>query len=55
MKPTHLFDASSIIKALKETKLVPLGGQAIQWLTVYEVLNALWKETYLLHRLIPLE
>lgn len=55
MKPVHLFDASSLVKALKEVKLVPLDGQALQWLTVYEVLNAFWKETYLLHRLRPEE
>ncbi len=54
-RPTYLFDASSIVRALKEAKLVPLGGQALQWLTVYEVLNAFWKETYLLHRLNPKE
>ncbi len=51
MKPVYLLDASSLIKALKEAKLVPLGGQALQWLTVYEILNAFWKETYLLRRL----
>ncbi len=50
-KPTYLFDASSIVKSLKEIKLVPLAGQALQWLTVYEVINALWKEAYLLHKL----
>ena len=48
--PTYLFDASSIIKALREARLVPLGGQALQWLTIYEVINAIWKETYLLRR-----
>ncbi|MEB3787842.1 MAG: type II toxin-antitoxin system VapC family toxin [Desulfurococcales archaeon] len=51
--PVYLFDASSLVKALKEAKLVPLGGQALQWLTVYEVLNALWKEAHLLKRLDP--
>lgn len=50
-EPRYLFDASSIVRALREAKLVPLGGQAIQWLTVYEVINALWKEAYLLRRL----
>ena len=50
MEPVYLVDASSLVKALKEAKLVPLGGQALQWLTVYEVLNALWKEAHLLHR-----
>ena len=53
--PIYLFDASSLVKALKEAKLVPLGGQALQWLTVYEVLNALWKEAHLLKRLGPEE
>jgi len=53
MKPTYLFDASSIVKALKNARLVPLGGQALQWLTVYEVLNVFWKEVYLLHKLSP--
>lgn len=55
MKPAYLFDASSIIRALKEARLLPLAGQALQWLTVYEVLNALWKEAYLLRRLGPEE
>ena len=54
-RPIYLIDASSLVKALKETKLVPLGGQALQWLTVYEILNALWKEAYLLRRLSPEE
>ncbi len=51
MKPVYLIDASSLVKAFKEAKLVPLGGQALQWLTVYEILNAFWKETHLLRRL----
>ncbi|WP_460024492.1 type II toxin-antitoxin system VapC family toxin [Infirmifilum sp. SLHALR2] len=50
-KSIYLFDASSIVRALKEAKLVPLGGQALQWLTVYEVINVLWKESHLLRRL----
>ncbi len=53
MRPMYLFDASSIVRAFREARLVPLGGQALQWLTVYEVLNAFWKEAYLLHRLDP--
>ncbi len=52
-RPTYLFDASSTVKALKEAKLVPLGGQALQWLTVYEVLNAFWKEAHILRRIDP--
>ncbi len=55
IKPTYLFDASSIVRAIKEAKLVPLGGQALQWLTVYEVINAFWKEATLLRRLSPEE
>ncbi len=55
MSLIYLFDASSIVRALKEVKLVPLGGQALQWLTVYEVINAFWKEVYLLHKLNPEE
>ena len=51
----YLFDASSIVRALREAKVVPLGGQALQWLAVYEVLNAFWKEAYLLHKLDPEE
>lgn len=54
-RPRYLIDASSLVKALKEAKLVPLGGQALQWITVYEVLNALWKETFLLRKLKPEE
>lgn len=51
IKSMYLFDSSSIIKAFKEIKLEPLGGQAIQCLTIYEVLNAIWKEFTLLHLL----
>jgi len=51
MNRRYLFDASSIIKAFKEAKIALLGTQAIQELTIYEVLNVLWKEVYLLHRL----
>jgi len=50
-KPSYLFDASSIIRALKEIKLPPLGEQTLQWFTVYEVINTFWKEAYLLHTL----
>jgi len=38
-RPTYLFIASSIVRAFREVNLVPLGGQALQWLSVYEVLN----------------
>jgi len=50
-KPNYLFDASNIVRVLNEAKLVPLGGQALQWLTVYEVVNVFWKEVYLLNKL----
>ena len=50
-KPVYLFDASSLVKALREIRLEPLGGQAIQWLTLYEVLNAIWKQSTILHAL----
>ncbi len=45
--PRLLFDASSLIYALKLRRLDILPGNYIQWLTVYEALNALWKEAHL--------
>ena len=42
-----LFDASSIIYALKLRRVEILHENYIQHLTVYEVLNAIWKESYL--------
>ncbi|MGC9010363.1 MAG: type II toxin-antitoxin system VapC family toxin [Sulfolobales archaeon] len=42
-----LFDASSLIRALKESTIDLLRKNYTQWLTVYEILNALWKETYI--------
>jgi predicted nucleic acid-binding protein len=48
----YLFDSSSIIKALKLGKVNVLVGGYIQWLTINETLNALWKEVHLL-RTIP--
>jgi predicted nucleic acid-binding protein len=48
----YLFDSSSIIKSLKLGKVNVLVGGYIQWLTIYETLNALWKEVHLL-RTIP--
>jgi len=42
-----LFDASSVIYALKLKRVGILHGNYIQHLTVYEVLNAIWKEAYL--------
>ena len=50
-KAAYLFDASSLVKALREARLEPLGGQATQWLTLYEVLNAIWKQCAMLHAL----
>ena len=39
-KLTYLFDALSTIRALEEVKLIHLSGQAVQRLTLYEVVNA---------------
>ena len=50
-KPTYLFDAPSIVRAIKEVKLIPLAGQAVHWPRLYEVVNALWKESSLLHNI----
>jgi predicted nucleic acid-binding protein len=44
----YLFDSSSIIKALKLGKVDVLVRDYIQWLTIYETLNALRKEVRLL-------
>ena len=52
MTSGYLFDSSSIIKALNLGKVDVLVGGYIQWLTIYETLNALWKEVHLL-RTIP--
>jgi len=46
-----LFDASSVIYALKRRNLKVLEDNYLQWLTVYEVINALWKEAYLVSSL----
>ena len=46
-----LFDASSLVYALKARRLRPLAGNYIQWLTIYEVMNALWKEASLIRAL----
>jgi Predicted nucleic acid-binding protein, contains PIN domain len=43
----HLFDASSFVKALKLSKPELLIKSHIQWLTLYEIMNALRKETCL--------
>ena len=42
-----MFDASSIIKAIKEGRVDLLVKGAIQPLTIYETLNAFWREAYL--------
>lgn len=44
----YLFDASSIVKALKQKRLDVLAGNYTQTLAIYEILNALWKETAVL-------
>ena len=47
MRGKLLFDASSIIYALKLRSLKALYDNYLQWLTIYEVINALWKEAVL--------
>jgi predicted nucleic acid-binding protein len=47
----YLFDASAIINLVKKGYLKPLAEGVTLDLTVYEVLNAIWKEHYLLRRL----
>lgn len=47
MKQYLLFDTSSLIYALKFKNLSILYNNYIQWLTIYEIINALWKEIYL--------
>ena len=42
-----LFDASSLIQALKLKRVDVLYGNYTQQLAIYEVLNAIWKEVYL--------
>jgi len=43
-----LFDASSLVYALKLKKLEVLYDNYTQWLVIYEVVNALWKEASLI-------
>jgi len=50
-----LFDASSLIYALKLRELRILYGNYIQWLTIYEALNGLWKEAHLVKIISPEE
>jgi len=49
----YLFDASSVLKALKVRRLDALAGGCVQQLTVYEALNAIWKECLLLKAVPP--
>lgn len=42
-----LFDASSLIYAIKLRKVEVLYGNYVQYLTIYEMINALWKEVVL--------
>lgn len=51
MEQRYLFDASSLVYALKLKRLDLLDGNYVQWLTVYEVLNGFWKEAFHLHEL----
>jgi predicted nucleic acid-binding protein len=46
-----LFDSSSLVYALRLKRIGVLAGNYIQELTIYEVLNALWKETYDLRKM----
>ena len=43
----YLFDTPSIIKAVKDNMIEVLIDGYIRWLTIYEILNALWKEIFL--------
>jgi len=43
----YLFDASSLLYTLKLRKIDVLQGNYVQWLTLYESINALWKEVFL--------
>jgi len=47
----YLFDASAIVNLVKKGCLKPLAEGATLDLAVYEALNAVWKEHYLLRRL----
>ena len=48
---SYLFDSSSLVYALKLKRIGVLAENYIQELTIYEVLNALWKETYVLRKM----
>jgi predicted nucleic acid-binding protein len=47
----YLFDSSSLVYAVRLKRIDVLAGNYIQELTVYEVLNILWKETYALRKM----
>ncbi len=47
----YLFDSSSLVYAVRLKRIHVLAGGYIQGLTVYEVLNALWRETYVLGKM----
>ena len=47
----YLFDSSSLVYAVRLKRISVLAGGCIQGLTVYEVLNALWRETYVLRKM----
>ena len=47
MNENMLFDASSLIYAIKLKMVETLYGNYVQYLTVYEAINALWKEVIL--------
>ena len=55
MRGKPLFDASSVIYALKLRSLKVLYDNYIQWLTIYEVVNALWKKATLTKAISPQE
>lgn len=48
---SYLFDASSLVYAIKLKRIGVLAGNYVQELTIYEVLNTLWKEAYILRRM----
>jgi len=48
---SYLFDSSSLVYALKLKRIGVLAENYIQELTIYEVSNALWKETYVLRKM----
>lgn len=49
----YLFDASSVIKALKLRRVDILVKSYVQQLTLYEVINTFRKECYLLKTMPP--